>query len=104
MTPSSSAANFSLSKLTAIFSPGTNSNGKKDKTVVTTDGKSGRICLTCDRKYILYNFYSDFACQVEEFDGMIKEEKEVLNDVNTRFRAVKTELVAVKRELEEQSK
>ena len=61
-----------------------------------SDGKTGRICIICDRKYILYNFYSDFACQVEEFDGIIKEEKEVLYEVNTNFRALKGDLVALK--------
>jgi hypothetical protein len=57
--------------------------------------------MICDRKYILYNFYSDFACQVEEFDGIIKEEKEVLHEVNSKFRTLKSDLVTLKEKLTE---
>jgi len=34
----------------------------------------GRICLICDRKFLLYDYYAEFACQVEEMDQYIKEE------------------------------
>jgi|LauGreDrversion4_2_1035121.scaffolds.fasta_scaffold332159_2 predicted nucleic acid-binding Zn-ribbon protein len=35
---------------------------------------------------------------------MIKEEKEVFMDVNSRFRSIKTEVVAIKQKLEDQSR
>ena len=37
--------------------------------------KRGRICLVCDRKFMLYDYYGEFACQVEEMDCYIKDEK-----------------------------
>jgi transcriptional regulator NrdR family protein len=35
--------------------------------------KRGRICAMCDRKFMLYDYYAEFACQVEEMDALIKE-------------------------------
>jgi hypothetical protein len=42
--------------------------------------RRGRICVMCDRKFMLYDYYADFACQVEEMDALIKEEKSLLSE------------------------
>ena len=52
--------------------------------------------MLCDRKFILYNYYSDFACQVEEMDGIIKEEKLILDERVQQFRGMKKEMQLMK--------
>lgn len=36
-------------------------------------GVAGRVCLFCDRKFILYDTYAEFACQIEHWDKQIKD-------------------------------
>ncbi len=59
----------------------------------------GRICLICDRKFLLYNYYGEFACQVEEMDAYIKEEQIVLIERERVFKEMKNEMGEVKKEL-----
>ena len=59
----------------------------------------GRICLICDRKYLLYDYYSEFACQVEEMDSYIKEEQVVLKEREFLFSKMKQEMHKVKLDL-----
>jgi hypothetical protein len=59
----------------------------------------GRICLICDRKFLLYNYYGEFACQVEEMDAYIKEEQIVLIERERVFKEMKEEMGGVKQEL-----
>lgn len=56
----------------------------------------GRICLICDRKFLLYDYYAEFACQVEEMDSYIKEEQIVLIERNRVFKEMKVEMSKVK--------
>lgn len=56
----------------------------------------GRICLICDRKFLLYDYYAEFACQVEEMDSYIKEEQIVLIERNRVFKEMKLEMSKVK--------
>ena len=46
----------------------------------------GRICMICDIKFMLYDYYSEFACQVEELDAQIKEDQEIMRAKYTEFR------------------
>jgi uncharacterized protein (UPF0254 family) len=55
-------------------SSGPLSQGTKSST------SKGKICLICDRKFILYDYYSEFACQLEELDGEIKDHQEMLRE------------------------
>lgn len=69
LNSSQTMASIGMAKLTSIF--GNRSNPTQSTTMVTSASgqKCGRICMICDRKFILYEYYSDFACQVEELDG-----------------------------------
>ena len=58
--------------------------------------KRGRICVMCDRKFMLYDYYADFACQVEEMDALIKEEKLLLTERYHQFRNAKKEMLLMK--------
>ena len=69
-----------------------NIGSDKDPTGV----RRGRICVVCDRKFMLYDYYAEFACQVEEMDAMIKEEKRVLNERYEEFSNAKREMVLMK--------
>ncbi len=41
---------------------------------------------------MLYNYYSEFACQVEEMDAAIKEEKALLAEKYQEFKNYREEL------------
>lgn len=58
--------------------------------------------MICDRKFMLYDYYSDFACQVEEHDAQIKEEQEVMRAKNLEFKQVKRQILELRSKLEEQ--
>jgi len=55
--------------------------------------------LICDRKYFLYDYYSEFACQVEEMDSYIKEEQVVLKERHAFFTKMREEMHQVKSDL-----
>jgi hypothetical protein len=47
----------------------------------------------------LYDYYSEFACQVEEMDCYIKEEQNVLIERSALFNKMKQEMYKVKQDL-----
>lgn len=45
---------------------------------------------------MLYDYYADFACQVEEMDALIKEEKVLLTERYEVFKDSKKEMLLMK--------
>jgi hypothetical protein len=45
---------------------------------------------------MLYDYYAEFACQVEEMDGLIKEDKCILEERYQLFKDSKKEMQLMK--------
>ena len=45
---------------------------------------------------MLYDYYAEFACQVEEMDALIKEEKSILEERYQHFKESKQEMQLMK--------
>lgn len=96
-----------LGAFSQVSPPGSTAGSSNTSPIVFSSGakytvpgvRVGRICLICDRKFMLYDYYSEFACQVEEYDAFIKEDQSLLRDKDREFKHVKRELLTIKNKL-----
>eukprot|EP00347_Sterkiella_histriomuscorum_P022833 403336979 len=62
---------------------------------------TGKICRMCDRKFIMFDTYAEYAFEIEQQDQMIKEHFSLLDQKQQQFDIDKEELNKLKQEVQE---
>jgi hypothetical protein len=92
------------------ISPTIDFNHDKLKSLATTTGgpnayyrseskERGRVCLFCDRKFILYETYSEFSHLIGQWDTLIKDDQSVLRVKNLEYTEARSKMKSYQSEL-----
>ncbi|CDW78869.1 UNKNOWN [Stylonychia lemnae] len=71
---------------------------------IGTADQKGKICKICDRKFILYDTYAEYAYEIEQKDILIKDEAEILDQKALEFEESKQQLQLMRNEVIEKEK
>ena len=74
------------------------------KTRLSSKKPTGKICKVCDRKFILYNTYAEYASEIENKDQLLEFNQQLLDSKEAELNIIRVELPLVKIKLVESEK